>query len=136
VKGLGPGLDGFSDDLVLDSVQNAIDETSGVLGSISLPEVNRFIDGDLRRNLFTVKELIEGHTEDRSVDHVDTIYSPILGILLDKSIQLCEVLQDAQDKTLQKIIGFSIGQKMFPKLSEGRDGVLMRNIQLIKNLEG
>jgi hypothetical protein len=60
----------------------------------------------------------------------------MLGILLDKPIQLREVLQDAQDKTLQKIIGFSIGQKMFPKLSEGRDGVLLRNIQLIKNLEG
>ncbi len=66
-------LQWFSDNLILDPVQNTVDETSGVLRSIPFPEVNGFVNGNFWRNLSTVEEFEEGHTEDISFDNIDTV---------------------------------------------------------------
>jgi len=58
---------------VLDSVQNAIDKTSGVFGPISFSEINGFVDGDFRGNLCAIEEFKNSHPEDISFNKVDTI---------------------------------------------------------------
>jgi hypothetical protein len=73
VRALGLRLNGFSDDLILDSVQNTIDKTSRVVGPILLSEVNRFVDGHFRRNLFTIEEFKEGHAQDIQLNNINTV---------------------------------------------------------------
>jgi len=84
--------DRFSDSLILDSVQDAVDEASGILGSESFSEVDCLVNGNLGRNLLTVEQFKKSHAEDTPVDHVDAIQPPILRILLDEPVQLRKVL--------------------------------------------
>ena len=64
---------GFSDNLILDPVQNAVDETSRVLRAISFSEIDGFINGNFGGDVFAVEEFKQSHAEDISVDHVDTV---------------------------------------------------------------
>ncbi len=76
----------FAYDFVLDSIQNAINETSGIFRPVSFSEVNRFVDGHFWRDVFAVKEFEERHAKDVSVDYVNAIQMPVLRISFNKPI--------------------------------------------------
>ncbi len=82
----GLRLNRFAYHFVLDSIQNAIDETSGVFRPVSFSEVNGFVDGHFGRDIFAVKEFKERHAKDVSVNDVNAIQTPVLRISLNEPV--------------------------------------------------
>jgi hypothetical protein len=52
----------------LDSIQDAIDKTSGLLRAESFSELNGFVQCNFGRNVFTVEEFEGGDAQDDSID--------------------------------------------------------------------
>jgi hypothetical protein len=127
---------GFRGDLSLNSVQNAVDETSGISGSKSFSKVNGLIEGYFGRDIIAIEQFKRSDPEDRTIDHGHPIQAPMLGVLLNELIDLATMFQDPDDDLLAKFVPLSLGKQMGPQLPEDPQGILSRDVPLIKSLEG
>ena len=90
-------MEGFLDNLVSDPIQDAVDETSGLLRPIFFPEFNRLIQRHFWRDIFTIKKLEDGHAEDVSIDEIHAVQAPVFRILTDELVDLLTVFLDAMN---------------------------------------
>jgi len=121
---------------VLDPIQEAVDEASRVIGSVLFPEVDRFVQSHLGGHLFAEKQFEKSNPEDASIDNRHALQTPVFREPLNEVIDHLRVFEYAEDKAFRKFVSPSIRRKVVLKLSENFGGVLLADIQLIKNLEG
>lgn len=121
-------LEGFSGDLVPDPIQDAVDETSGFLRPIFLPEFNRLIQRHFKRDIFTIKKLEDGHAEDVSIDKIHAVQAPIFRISIDHLVNFRPVSLDAFNDPLGKFVALVPRWKMLSLLDDNPEDLLFRNL--------
>src|SRR6478735_7850126 len=93
-------------DLLGDPRQQAVDETSAVLGGVLLRELDGLADHHGRRHLRLVRELEAAEPQHGPVHRRHAFDGPVLGVLAEQAVELGLVLLH----TAQELLGVRVGR--------------------------
>ena len=77
-----------------DLIEDTVDEGRRFFGAEFLGELDRFVDGDFRRDIRAVGEFEDGSPHDVPVHPVYPAEAPVFSVLSDQPVEIFSVLGD------------------------------------------
>src|SRR6266480_2746821 len=99
-----------------DAVEDAVDKTAGFGAAKSFCQFNRFVDGNDRRNVVAIEHLVNGKTEDVSIDRGNAVQIIIFEITFDLLVNLRQVRNHSFDQRLGKFAHVRFHRTKIPKI--------------------
>ena len=99
-----------------DAIEDAVHKTTGFGAAKSFCQFNRFVDGNDRRNVVAKKHLVNGKTEDVSIDGGNAVQIIIFAITFDLLVNFRKVLNHSFDERLGEFAHVRFNRTKFPKI--------------------
>src|SRR5919106_2367630 len=133
----GPASGGGGTMFAQDAVQHAVDEPARLRCPELLGDLDRLVDGGLRRHLGLPEQLVHRHAQDVAIDHGHAVEVPVLGVLGQERVDLALLLFAAAHQGFGEGLGLGIDRAPLPELALVRHRILGRvQIELVEELQG
>ncbi len=83
-------------------IENPIDESSGLLRTKLLTNIDSFIHCDFGWNILAVEKLVDGNAEDVPIDPVHAAHLPMFGLAFNEAIDFIIMVDYAPDEAFTK----------------------------------
>jgi hypothetical protein len=128
-------IDVFFFQCFLIGVEDAVDETAGIVGGIFLGQVHGFVDDDLCRRVRGT-HFVHRQAQNRAVDGGEAVEAPVDGVLADQFVQRGGVVRGALKELICKCAGLRRSLGIFPKSRLKFFGELLAHVPLKQHLHG
>src|SRR5262249_9696595 len=120
-----------------DPVEETVDEAGGLLGRKAPRDLERLLDGDVRRDLDAPEQIQDPSPKDVAVHDRHAVELPVLGEARDQLVDLRLVGLDAPDEGVGER-PYVVGGRLPPpeRVDHGPRIRVAPDVQLIKELEG
>src|SRR5262245_26330692 len=129
------GSDGRAEFFV-DAVEHTVDEAARLFRPELLGDLDRFVDGDLRRHVIGPQELVDRQPENIAIDHGHPLEIPVLGELRDHLVDLRLVRLGATNEGVTEHVGLLVDRVARPEVGLVSAGVVLAvQFELVQELE-
>jgi hypothetical protein len=120
----------------VDAVKHAVDEAARLFRPELLGDLDRFVDGDLRRHVIGPQELVDRQPENVAIDHGHAVEIPVLGKLRDDLVDLRLVRLGAAHEGVAEQVSLLVDRMARPELGLVSAGVVLAvQVKLVQELE-
>ena len=99
----------------MNPIKYTIDESPRIFGPEFFRDVHSLINTDLRRDILAKEELINGHSENVSINLGHPTHLPVFGALLDEPVDFIAALYHAPDQAFTESHPLLVGAKTIPE---------------------